>query len=753
MKKLLLLVTFLICTYSIGYSQCMPSVEITSDHDVICVNSQIITFTATPTNGGASPLYEWFVGNNSQGIPSTQSTFIPTLTPSNNTVRVKMTSNASCASTLIATSNIVTINVLDYMNPSTIGSDQTICYNSFPAAITQIINNGAVIPVYYWESSANGTDWTMVSGATNSSYTFPLPLTNDIFIRRVTMDMDKPAPCNTSKSNTVKITVLPNVIAGVINGDQTICQGASPTTITNTVLPAGGQSTFSYVWESSIDVNGPFTQLTSSGTNVNYTPPSNLIVTSYFRRKEINGCQIVYSNVVTKTVTAPTVVAVTINHPGQACSGSMPLEFLASATTTGTGSLSYQWNIGTSTIAGATNSTYSHPPTIWDNGKVITAKVTSSDACNTGPATSNPVTLDIVDTQTPAVSIQTSTNPNCIGLPTTFSISNQTGTGSSPTYQWYVNSIANGAAGTGATFSSSTLVDGDQIWVEMSSSLPCIIGPNPFMSNKIVMNIKPIPSPVIQQSNQTICAGEYFVLNATVGTGTTFQWKMNGVNIPGATNPTYTTNQSGTYSISEANGICNQTSEPLVLTIDPCGGFSSSINGPNPITPGQQNVVYSVFNQTGFSYEWTITGGTIVSGQNTNSVTVDWDAPAATSAVSRIAAPAYSISVTETNTSKQKKTTTIDVSPTATSISKSLAQSGITLFPNPTAESFNIQMPESGVAVSYEILDLTGASVAKGNFTSTGTAEKITANFGAGMYQVVLRYNDVVTCGRLSKMQ
>ena len=754
MKKLLLLVTFLICTYSIGYSQCTPSVEITSDHDVICVNSQIITFTATPTNGGASPLYEWFVGNNSQGIPSTQSTFIPTLTPSSNTVSVKMTSNASCASTLIATSNIVTINVLDYMNSSTIGSDQTICYNSFPSAITQITNNGAVIPVYYWESSVNGSDWTMVSGATNSSYTFPVPLTNDIFIRRVTMDMDKPAPCNTSKSNTVKITVLPIVTAGVISGDQTTCQGASPTTITNTVLPTGGQATFTYVWESSIDVNGPFSPAIPAGTGSTYAP-GNLTTTTYYRRKEINACQTVFSNVVTKTVTAYPATSVDINHPGEACSGTIMT--LTAIPINGGSAPSYQWYLGTTPV-GTNSETFNYTTSTLDNGKYITVQITPSEAC-TYKATSSAAFLNIVASTTPTVSVQANNNPNCAGLLSTFSVNNSTGAGNAPIYEWYVNFEA---VATGATFSSPSLVDGDYVWVEMTSSLNCIIGANRYTSNKILIVIKPIPDPIvtvphpyIDSDNQTVCAGESFTFTSYVNASisATYQWRKDGIAIPQAINATYTATQAGSYTITEDNGACKTTSPAVTLTIDPCGGFSSSINGPDPITPGQQNAVYSVVKQTGFSYAWTITGGTIVSGQNTNSVTVDWDAPAATSAVSRISAPAYSISVTETNTSNQKKTTTIDVSPTATSISKSLAQSGITLFPNPTAESFNIQMPESGVAVSYEILDLTGASVAKGNFTSTGTAEKITANFGAGMYQVVLRYKDVVTCGRLSKVQ
>jgi|GEM_PF-1552674 len=193
-------------------------------------------------------------------------------------------------------------------------------------------------------------------------------------------------------------------------------------------------------------------------------------------------------------------------------------------------------------------------------------------------------------------------------------------------------------------------------------------------------------------------------------------------------------------------------SNKVTIDLVSCGVFSTMITGPNTISPGQQNAVYSVPNQTGFTYTWSITGGTIVSGQNTNSVTVDWDATIANSNA-RITSATYSISVLETNPSNQTKTTTFDVNPITTSVTISQAQSNVKLFPNPTSGSFNIEMPESGVAVAYEILDVTGLSVASGTFTSTGSDQNISADLNAGMYQVVLKYNNVVTCVRLSKVQ
>ncbi len=178
------------------------------------------------------------------------------------------------------------------------------------------------------------------------------------------------------------------------------------------------------------------------------------------------------------------------------------------------------------------------------------------------------VTLDIVDAQAASVSIDVDHNPNCAGLLTAFSIKNSSG-GGTPVYTWYVNSKASGAAGTGNTFSSSSLVDGDQVWVEMQSTLACVTGPNPVESAKIPMEIKAIPDPVIQEADQTICSPKTFTFHATVdaGPGITYQWMRDGKAIAGATNASYTATQSGVYTINEDNGTCNQTSGESKLTI------------------------------------------------------------------------------------------------------------------------------------------------------------------------------------------
>jgi hypothetical protein len=294
--------------------------------------------------------------------------------------------------------------------------------------------------------------------------------------------------------------------------------------------------------------------------------------------------------------------------------------------------------------------------------------------------------------------------------------------------------------------------------IEMTSSDPC--ASTAITSSHIYINKLPIiyiNNP--NESSKTVCADDGLVLETTPNKSSqyakymfpglaysNFSWYKNNTLIEGATDSVYTPTTSGQYymqyffSTNTNVSTCNTFN--YTVTIADCTPFSTSISGPNPITPGQQNAMYSVVNQTGFSYQWSITGGTIISGENTNSVTVDWNTSSS-----------HSISIVETNQSNQKNTITATINAITTATKQTLAQSGINLFPNPTADAFYIEMPESGMDISYEILDLAGLSIASGTFTSTGNDQQINVDLKAGMYQIVLAYNNVVTCVRLSKIQ
>ena len=73
-----------------------PSVSIAASTTSICSGGSV-TFTATATNGGSTPTYQWMInGVNVAG--QTASTFTTSTLANGNVVSVMMTSNDPCAS-------------------------------------------------------------------------------------------------------------------------------------------------------------------------------------------------------------------------------------------------------------------------------------------------------------------------------------------------------------------------------------------------------------------------------------------------------------------------------------------------------------------------------------------------------------------------------------------------------------------------------------------------------------------------------
>ena len=541
----------------------------------ICTNGSV-TFTAAPTNEGTTPSYEWFINNVSKQVSSSTTFTTTELTASSNVIKVVLTSNALCVSPATAQSSMSII-VNPGITAGTIGSAQSVCYNGIAATLTELTASSAATPTYTWEEAtlAAPSAFGPVTGGTpsNGGKDFTPPaLTSGMYYRRVVMDASAPAPCNISRSNSVLITVRPILVAGVIGANEKICSGAVPAIMTETTAPTGGTGTYTYQWESDAAVIGTFAPIGAVAMNSSYTSGAITRITQ-FRRVETSGtCGNVTSNVVTKDISAPEDYTVSINDPGVTCTGtgsSMTFTATAIASTPVTGTLSYEWFMNSTSVG--TGSTYVYSPVvIGDDNKVVKVVVKTTNGCSTAPWTSNLVILDIVDASTPTVTIKTINNPNCKGLLSTFTLTS-TGGGGSPTYQWYVVSAVTGttkAVGTGGTtYSTSTLEDGDQVYAELTSSLPCLIGTNPFKSIEIIMDIKPIPTPSITQGDQTVCSPDGFTFNGNVTPGNSYEWRQVPGNVVVGTNAIYTATQSGTYMLYEDNGTCNSTSSPVTLTI------------------------------------------------------------------------------------------------------------------------------------------------------------------------------------------
>jgi hypothetical protein len=80
----------------------------------------------------------------------------------------------------------------------------------------------------------------------------------------------------------------------------------------------------------------------------------------------------------------------------------------------------------------------------------------------------------------------------------------------------------------------------------------------------------PPTSTITPKSSTTFCNGDSVILNANTGMSLTYQWQLNGTNIIGATQATYTSAQAGSYTVVvSGSASCFTTSSAVVTSILP----------------------------------------------------------------------------------------------------------------------------------------------------------------------------------------
>ncbi len=203
----------------------------------------------------------------------------------------------------------------------------------------------------------------------------------------------------------------------------------------------------------------------------------------------------------------------------------------------------------------------------------------------------------------PSLLITASADTICANATLTFTATPSVG-GTAPAYQWKKNG---NNVGTGSTYSSSSLANGDQITCVLTSNANCITTTT-ATSNTITVHVIPSPTPptITPNGATTFCSGGSVTLNATGGSS--FSWS-NGV-----TTSSITVNASGTYTVSNpagANG-CPATSAPITVTVNPLPNVTVTPSGSTSLCTGQ-SVTLSV--PTGNTYLWS-------TSETTSSITV-----------------------------------------------------------------------------------------------------------------------------------
>lgn len=242
------------------------------------------------------------------------------------------------------------------------------------------------------------------------------------------------------------------------------------------------------------------------------------------------------SSGVNDTVTIKT--PITGGNPS--CLGSeLTLEAVPS---TGTIVVGYQWYVNSTLVTGATSDTFVRNN--FADQDVVQVKLFFTSICGIDSVLSGGVILDRKPTIPPAVelSITSGTNPTCVDDTITFTAVPTSNPGGSPTFQWRANGV-NIAGQTAITFDAFNRV-GQQISVVMNSSSSCA-APTSAISDTITITSTtkaPSVSAALTIGTNPGCAGQLLQFTATPqigGTAPTYQWRVNGINVAGATGATF----------------------------------------------------------------------------------------------------------------------------------------------------------------------------------------------------------------------
>ncbi len=146
---------------------------------------------------------------------------------------------------------------------------------------------------------------------------------------------------------------------GEISEDQTICSGETAGRLTTLTRPSGGEGSYNYQWQYSIDNT---TWIDIDNAKYTYYRPGKLTETTYYRKKTTDDCGVAYSNMVIITV-YDELGAGTISSSQSVCYGSDVDSITGTSATGGSGDFTYQWQKSTNeltwnTISEATSESY-----------------------------------------------------------------------------------------------------------------------------------------------------------------------------------------------------------------------------------------------------------------------------------------------------------------------------------------------------------------------------------------------------------
>lgn len=311
------------------------------------------------------------------------------------------------------------------------------------------------------------------------------------------------------------ISSIASIDIGNLDSANIILSSNSPVCSDDDIIfnSSSNSTAVNYNWQ------GP-NNFSSNATTPSITNSSTANSGSYYVQSQLYGC--IQKDTLQVTVyQKPLQPSISFNTP--LCAGET-----LNLTASGSSNYSYQWYGPSSFSANAKNTTRSNAQTNYSGVYKVTA-IENGCVSDTGFAsiTINPLPFAVI-TSNPADSI-------CMGQLASFTAL-PGNAGSSPQYNWYVNTQL---VGSGITYNTTTLNNQDVVYCEMTDNTKCSV-PYTDQSNFLTMTVLPwlAPSVTISVSpTGPVQSGTFLTFTATAtnaGNKPQYQWKRNGKDIVGA---------------------------------------------------------------------------------------------------------------------------------------------------------------------------------------------------------------------------
>lgn len=583
------------------------SVTINASATTIC-RGQMVTFTATPINGGTTPLYEWRVNGNSVQSGNSN-TFTSNTLQQGDIVYVVMTSNDPCVSNQTAVSNQLVISVgTSQASVSLSASATSVCVGQ-QVTVTATPVNGGSAPNYQW--FVNGLP---VFSGPQHTYTVPASAPGTYSVYVIMTSNDSCVVVQTATSNTLNINVIaPQASVSIVANVNNVCPG---TPITFTAVPVNEGTAPTYQWF----VNGNPVQTGASSTYTSSSLANGDVV--QVRMTSNDSCvanPTVNSNTLTVTIVQNRQASVNITASANNVCVGTNVSVIATPVNGGTAPV-YQWIVNGNIVQTGNSNTYS---AVFNNGDVVQVRMTSNDSCVAVPTvTSNSLTITVIPPSPLNVSIVALPSTSiCPGDSVSFTTTS-TNAGLNPDYVWTINGTV---VSTQSGFTTNQLNDGDTVAVLLISYASCLTSNT--ATDAVIIRVGGLLTAnvsIIAQGGSSICSGDAVTFVATPlngGTNPQYQWQVNGVNV-GGNSAVFTTSalQEGdsvrVIMTSSSNCVANPVtiSNTVVMSVTQRLTPSVVISGPDSLCSGDTVTYLASVTHGGSnpSFIWTV-NGTIMS--------------------------------------------------------------------------------------------------------------------------------------------